>query len=121
MSSSSSYYFFLSQNAASGPTAVEDIKAALGDDAGLVVVPYFKLPPYDERFDDTEGRFPQLEELKEIIGGSNDVGSLYWFAQVLPEKEGGKIEYLALHTVGDLKLVRQTSTVSTRFIGTLKS
>ena len=112
-------FFFLSQNATSAPTAVEDIKQYLGDDAGLVVVPYFKLPANFERFDDTEGRFPQLKELEEIIRDSDDAGSTYWFAQVLPEKEGGEIQYLALYTVGGLKLYQQFPHISTRYIGTL--
>jgi hypothetical protein len=89
-----------------------------GDNGGLVVVPYFKLPSYDEPFNDTEGRFPQLEHLEESLKDDYHTDSRYWFAKVLPEKEGGKIEFLAVDTVGGLSLVREHSTISRRSIWT---
>jgi hypothetical protein len=119
MSSSNSYHFFASQNLAYGPAAVEEVKEFLGDDAGLIVVPYFKLPSYDEYFDDTEGRIPQLEQLERFLRDMNDAASEYWFAQVLPEKEDGRIEYLAVVNMGSLRLVRRFPTRSSRYIGTL--
>lgn len=100
-------------------TAVEDIKRSLGDTAGLVVVPYFKLPHYGEPFDDTEGRFPQLKEFKEFLDQSDDTGCTYWFAQVLPKKEGERDEYLAINRYDGLRLIRRFSTDSIRYIGTL--
>jgi hypothetical protein len=69
-----------------------------GEYGDLVVVPYFKLPPYGEKFNDTEGRFPMLEQLEQFL--RNDYfgdTSILWFAQVMPEKEeNGEIEYLAV-------------------------
>jgi hypothetical protein len=118
MSSSSTYGFLVSQNAAGVHTSDKDLRQMFGDNGGLVVVPYFKLPSYDEPFNDTEGRFPQLEHLEESLKDDYHTDSRYWFAKVLPEKEGGKIEFLAVDTVGGLSLVREHSTISRRSIWT---
>jgi hypothetical protein len=122
-SSSPKYHFFLSQNSAGARTAAKDIKEMLDPRAGLVVVPHFKLPQYGERFDDTEGRFPMMAQLKTFFQDSDDTGSEYWFAHVLPEEGGdGKSlpEYLAIDCTGaDLKLVRTMFNQSNRYIATM--
>lgn len=118
MSLENSYLFFISQNAATAGTAVEDIKAFMGKEADLVTVPYFELPSHGERFKDTKARFPQLKQLKHKLETSDNVGSRYWFARVLPEKEGGQTEYLAINYPG-LTLFREYSIRSERYIGTL--
>jgi hypothetical protein len=120
-SSSPNYFFFLSQNAAGAHTAAKDIKNMLDPRAGLVVVPHFKLPQYGEHFDDTEGRFPMLPQLKTCIENTDDTGSRYWFAEVLPEGGGdGRSEFLAIYCGGgEFQLVREMFNKSIRFIGTL--
>ena len=44
MSSGGKYHFFLSENATGAQTAAKDIPQMFDADAGLVVVPHFKLP-----------------------------------------------------------------------------
>lgn len=120
--STSSNYIFISQNAAGARDAHKDLEAYLGGGAGLVVVPYFEIPQYRERFDDTEGRFPQLKEVERYLHESEDIGCELWFAQVLPKEEGGPIGYLAVEpTARPLRLFREFPTVSMRYIGILPS
>lgn len=91
--STTEYLFYLDYNAGTGPTTASNSKQQCGDDGGLVVVPYFQLPPYGEYFDDTEARFPMLESMEEFLRGEyyGDT-TILWFAQVLPEQEDGEIE-----------------------------
>jgi hypothetical protein len=112
---------FLSQDAAGALHVDEQIKQSLGDKAGLVVVPHFKLPQYGEHFDDTEGRFPMLPQLKAFLQCYDDTGSSYWFAEVLPEGGGdGMSDFLAIYVAADgLQLVRHMFTWSNRWIGTM--
>lgn len=120
---SSKPFFFRSQNAAFAPSADKAIKGHLGPDAGLVTVPHFELPPVGEPFDDTEGRFPMLADLEQFLNLSDDKGTRYWFAQVLPpEHESGvRSEHLMVDigSYGRLRLVRMFFTTSERYIGTL--
>ena len=121
MSSGGKYHFLLSENATGAQIAAKDIKVMLGDDAGLVVVPHFKLPQWGERFDDTEGRFPMLPQLKTFFQDIDDTCTKFWFAHVLPEEGGdGKSlpDYLTIDfSAGDVKLVRtmcnQTNIIAT--------
>jgi len=64
-----SYAFYLDYNAGTGPTAASDLKQQCGEDGGMVVVPYFQVPPYGEYFDDAEGRFPMLEQMEAFLRG----------------------------------------------------
>lgn len=77
MISDTSYSFFASQDAVSGPTAAQEIKS---QGEALVTVPYFKLPPYGERFQDTEGRFPQLQQLEQFLEDMSETATRFWFA-----------------------------------------
>jgi hypothetical protein len=108
-SPTNSYIFSVNHNASSGPAAASYLKLQSGEYGDLVVVPYFKLPPYGEKFNDTEGRFPMLEQLEQFL--RNDYfgdTSILWFAQVMPEKEeNGEIEYLAVDIGREgLRLIR---------------
>lgn len=123
MSLRGKYRFFLSQNAASGPEAAREIKAYLGDEAGLVVVPYFELPPHGEHFEDTEGRFPMLATFEKFYDGSDDTGNRFWFAHVLPEEgkenENTLPEYLTIEPFGGkMVLARRLFNTSERFVAT---
>ena len=116
------YQYFRSQDSMGGFSAHEAARRHLGDATGLVTLPYFALPPVGEKFDDTQGRFPanMLEEVRKFLMSADDSGTRYWFARVLPEKEGGNIEYLALDLhLGDWKLVREWPTQTDRYIGTM--
>ena len=121
MSSGGKYHFLLSENATGAQTAAKDIKVMLGDDAGLAVVPHFKLPQWGERFDDTEGRFPMLPQLKTFFENTDSTGSRFWFAEVLPEGGGdGRSEFLAIYCGGgEFRLAREMVNKSIRYIGTL--
>jgi hypothetical protein len=120
--STTEYLFYLDYDAGTGPTAATDLKQECGDDGGMVVVPYFQLPPYGEYFDDTEGRFPMLKQMEEFLRGEycGDT-TILWFAQVLPEneEEGGGMEYLAVD-IGryGMRLVRLEATYVARCVGT---
>jgi len=123
MSLNSKYRFFLSQNASSGPQAAREIKANLGDGAGLVVVPYFELPPYGEHFEDTEGRFPMLATFEKFYDGNDDTGNTFWFAHVLPEEgkesENKPPEYLTIEPFGGkIVLTRRLFNTNERFVAT---
>lgn len=81
-------------------------------------MPYFELPPYNEPFEDTEGRFPQLKQFAKFLENGSATFSRYWFARVLPERDGGNTEYLTIDTFS-LKLCRQLPGIAERFIGVM--
>ena len=87
-------------------------------------MPYFPLPPYYQIFEDTEGRFP-MKELAKELAESDDAGSFYWYARVLPEDGNpAQAAYLSLirdPVDGKLKLRRPFPTDKMRFIATLRA
>lgn len=99
--------------------ALREIKQKSDNTASLVVVPHFKFPyPWNERFTDTEGRFP-LKELEEFLQDDVTGSSHYWFAKVLPEKEGMRIEYLAVDvSKNDSRLFRPLPSTLFRYVAT---
>jgi len=96
--STTSYIFSVNHNASPGPAAAEYLEQQCSNYGGLAVVPYFQLPPYNEPFDDTEGRFPMLEQMEQDLRNNYYCDtSILWFAQVVPEKEEDRdIEHLPM-------------------------
>jgi hypothetical protein len=124
MSPPNPYNFFLSEHATALQTADNNIKQTLGPTAGLVTVPHFALPPYRELFTDAEGRFPQLQYLAKYLRESEvDNGREFWFVRVLPDENdrNSRVQGLTVQQTkeGDLRLARQVTTKSFRYVGTL--
>jgi hypothetical protein len=115
------YVFYIVHFGSSGPAAASYLNQQRSEYGDLVVVPYFPVPPYGEKFNDTEGRFPMLEQLQQDLR-NNYFGdnSILWFAQVLPGKEeGGKTAYLAVDIDREgLRLVRVEPSYVARYVGT---
>lgn len=121
MSTNSPYYFFPSKRSSAILAADNELKSTFGEDGGLIVSPYFPLPPYGEPLSDTDTktRFPQLQHLVEFLKRLNDVAEEYWVALVSPEEKGRSMEGLTVQMKGELKLVRQLSIFLYPYIGTL--
>ena len=112
--------FFISQNAHSAFASQRDAQA-IDENGSLVTVPYFPLPPINQLFEDTEGRFP-MKDLEKLLAES-DVGPTFWYARVLPENgDPARAEYLSLDrdpVDGKLKLRRRLPTNTFRYLLTL--